>query len=147
MGSGGMDLNDITVSSTARPIVGYIKVSREGEPYLCGTRCEGCAEIFLGPRRACGRCGGQDFTETRLAPRGRLYNYTIVHRSFPGVPTPFVSAIVELDGGGVIKGTLDGVPALLDAVQFDMPVRVVFKEIAAAGAGEEPFLGFSFRPL
>ncbi|WP_338424867.1 Zn-ribbon domain-containing OB-fold protein [Sphingopyxis kveilinensis] len=142
-----MDLNDVTVSSTARPIVGYLKVSKEGEPYLCGTRCESCGEIFLGPRRACGRCGGQDFAETRLAPRGRLYNYTVVHRSFPGVPTPFVSAIVELDGGGVIKGTLEGVPPRHDAVHFDMPVRLVFKEIAAAGADEEPFLGFSFQPL
>jgi hypothetical protein len=33
----------------------------------------------------------------RLANTGRLYNYTIVHRSFPGVETPFISAIVDLE--------------------------------------------------
>ena len=47
----------------------------------------------------------------KLSNKGKLYNYTVVHRNFPGVPVPFISAIVDLDGGGCLKGNLvDMVP-------------------------------------
>jgi uncharacterized OB-fold protein len=62
-------------------------------------------------------------TEMRLGRTGKLYNYTIVHRSRPGVKTPFVSAVVELDGGGVLKGTLAAAP---ESIRFDMPVTLTF---------------------
>ena len=29
-----------------------------------------------------------------------------MHRSFPGIEVPYVSAIVDLEGGGTIKGNL-----------------------------------------
>jgi uncharacterized OB-fold protein len=35
---------------------------------------------------------------------GTLYAYSIVHRSFPGIEVPYVSAIVDLDGGGTVEG-------------------------------------------
>ncbi|MDX2277875.1 MAG: OB-fold domain-containing protein [Hyphomonadaceae bacterium] len=94
-----------------------------------GLRCDACGEIIVGePRRACPKC----FTVGALKPcrlcnRGSLYTYTIVHRSFPGIKTPFVSAIVDLDGGGVIKGNLIGVDD--KDIEFGMPVRVVFEEV------------------
>ena len=67
----------------------------------------------------------------RLAERGRLYTYTVVHRSFPGVTTPFIAALVDLDGGGAIKGTLIGVDA--NAIRFDMPLRVGFEILEVSG--------------
>ena len=40
----------------------------------------------------------------RLGERGRLYSYTVVYRSYPGIKVPFISAIVDLEGGGCLKG-------------------------------------------
>ena len=37
---------------------------------------------------------------------GKLYSYSIVHRSFPGIEVPYISAIVDLDDGTAIKGNL-----------------------------------------
>lgn len=82
----------------------------------------------------------------RLAQRGRLHSFTIVHRSFPGVPTPFVAAIVALDGGGSLKGTLVDVEPSWDAVTFDMPVDVVFRDTGQRAADGRPFISYYFSP-
>ena len=39
----------------------------------------------------------------KLSKKGKLYAYSIVHRSFPGVEVPYISAIVDLEGGGTIS--------------------------------------------
>ena len=45
-------------------------------------------------------------TTVKLPETGKLYSYSIVHRSFPGIEVPYVSAIVDLDDGTAIKGNL-----------------------------------------
>ena len=74
----------------------------------------------------------------RLGERGHLYSFTIVHRSYPGIKVPFISAIVDLDGGGTVKGNLLDVEPDPSRLRFDMRVRMVFRgaEVASAeGAG------------
>jgi uncharacterized OB-fold protein len=76
--------------------------------------------------------------DVTLGTTGKLYNYTIVYRSFPGVKVPFIAAVVDLQGGGTLKGNLLDVEPTPEAIQYDMPVDVVFRgaDIAtAAGAG------------
>ena len=41
-----------------------------------------------------------------LATTGVVRSFTIIHRAAPGVPVPYVSSVVELDGGGVVKANL-----------------------------------------
>jgi uncharacterized OB-fold protein len=50
--------------------------------------------------------------------------FTIVHRAAPGVPAPFVSAVVDLEGGGVVKANLIGVEPDPDQIKLGMPVRL-----------------------
>ena len=67
----------------------------------------------------------------------------MVHRSYPGVEVPFVSAIVDLDGGLSFKGTLKGVAP--DALKAGMPVRLVFDDAGGAvDADGNPYVGFHF---
>lgn len=75
-----------------------------------------------------------------------MYNYTIVHRSLPGVPTPFVSAVVELEGGGVLKGNLSGVEPKAEAIAFDMPVEVVFRDSDQIDSEGRNYLVYGFQP-
>ena len=35
----------------------------------------------------------------KLSNKGKLYSYSIVFRSFPGIDVPYISAIVDLEGG------------------------------------------------
>ncbi|HEY1752801.1 MAG TPA: OB-fold domain-containing protein, partial [Caulobacteraceae bacterium] len=81
------------------PVVSFLKIPAEGEPYLEGQKCGACGEIQLSKPMACPACGARgQLAATKLASTGKLYNFTIVHRNFPGVPVPFISAIVDLDG-------------------------------------------------
>jgi uncharacterized OB-fold protein len=130
-----------------QPATPYLKFRADGTPFLEGSRCRLCQQTFLGLREHCARCAGRDCLDAAaLADRGTLYNYTIVHRSLAGVTVPFISAVVDLEGGGTVKGNLLGVAADPAQLRFDMPVRVVFRgaELASpAGAG---FISHFFIP-
>ncbi len=111
------------------PAVPWLKLPEDGDPYLEGHQCGSCGSIFLGERRVCSKCGARDQIEAiRLGDTGKLHVFSIVHRSFPGIDVPYVSAIVDLDGGGTVKGNLIGVDPDPEKISFGMPVKVVFKD-------------------
>jgi len=96
----------------------------------------------------CNACGARGRTESiRLCEHGNLYSYTIVYRSFPGVRTPFIAAVVELEGGGALKGTLLGVPTDPEQIPFGMPVEVVYQDTGQTSAEGRPFVSYYFAPI
>ena len=97
-------MSETQAAEKPRSVVSYLKIPDEGSPYLEGFKCSACEAVFLEKTRACQSCGKRDTIGAfRMADTGKLYNFTVVHRNFPGVPVPFISAIVDLDGGGTIK--------------------------------------------
>src|ERR1700679_1451751 len=128
------------------PVVSFLKIPEEGEPYLEGYKCGACGEIFLGSRMVCAACGARgQMAATKLANKGKLYNFTIVHRNFPGVPVPFISAIVDVDGGGTLKGNLLGVEPKPEAIKFDMPVNIVIKPVPQKDKDGNSYLAYFFE--
>lgn len=127
------------VVEALKPATSYTRIAGDGTPYLEGSRCGKCSAVFVGSREHCGRCGTRaDMHVIRLAESGCLYNYTIVYRSYPGIKVPFISAIVDLDGGGTVKGNLLDIEPDPLRVKFDMRVRMVFRNADLAigdGAG------------
>ena len=129
------------------PAVPFLVVTQDGGAHLVGSRCTCCDAIMPGDRSACAACGTRRKLESiRLAEHGRLYSYTIVHRSFPGVTTPFVAAIVQLDGGATLKGTLLDVTPDPHALRFDMPVEIVYRDSGQKAADGSSFLSYYFVP-
>ena len=130
------------------PAVPYLKIPDEGAPYLEGHKCKSCAAIFLGARSVCSKCGARgELAPTRLSDTGKLYVYSIVHRSFPGIAVPYVSAIVDLDGGGTVKGNLINVAPEPEKIPFGMPVRVVFADaLGRKDADGNAYLAYFFEP-
>ena len=130
-----------------KPAVPYLKFDDDDSPYLEGSQCAACGEIFLGSREACARCAalGQ-MVPMVLSRHGRLYNYTIVYRSYPGVAVPFISAIVDLDGGGVVKGNLLDIETVPEKLHFGMPVEMVFRGAELANPAGEGFVSHFFIP-
>ena len=83
----------------------------------------------------------------KLPNEGKLYSYSIVHRSFPGIEVPYVSAIVDLDDGTAIKGNLINVEPDLDKIEFDMPVEVIFADALGRKDGDgNSYLSCFFQP-
>lgn len=127
----------------SEPILPIIRTDA-ATPYLAGTRCGACGEIFTGDRDICAACTARgQMQPVHLAETGKVYAYTVVYRSFPGVKTPFVDVVVDLDDGAHLKGTLVDVEP--DAVSFDMPVRIAFREAVPVGA-DKPYLTYVFVP-
>jgi uncharacterized OB-fold protein len=129
------------------PVVPYLKIPESGEPYLEGQKCGHCGEVFLGQRLVCAACGTRgQMSAVKLANKGKLYNFTIVHRNFPGVPVPFISAIVDLDGGGCLKGNLIDMVPNAEAIKFDMPVNVVIRDAGRKDRDGNSYLSYFFTP-
>jgi uncharacterized protein len=91
------------------PYVSYL--SLEDDPHLVANECSTCGALFLDRRNGCVNCGGLNFTTRRLANLGTPRGFTVVHRASPGVAIPYVSGIVDLDGGGVVKANVVGIGA------------------------------------
>jgi uncharacterized OB-fold protein len=130
-----------------KPIVPYLKLSDSTEPYLEGLRCSNCNAVFIDARGACSKCYARSaFVPFKLARTGKLYNWTIVYRNFPGIKVPFISAIVDLDGGGTLKGNLMETEPDPSKVAFDMPVTVVFSPVTQTDATGSEFISYCFVP-
>ncbi len=129
------------------PVVDFLKIPENGDPYLEGHKCTECGAIFLDTRSACSKCGARDKLEAlKLSNRGTLYVYSIVHRSFPGIDVPYVSAIVDLEGGGTVKGNLINIEPTPEKIEMGMPVEVIYQTAPRKDAEGNEYLTYYFQP-
>jgi uncharacterized OB-fold protein len=130
------------------PVVEWLKLPEGGDPYLEGHKCQSCSAIYLGERAVCSKCGARDKIKAeKLANTGTLYVYSIVHRSFPGIEVPYVSAIVDLDGGGTGKGNLINIDPDPEKIKLGMPVEVVYKDALGRKDREgNSYVSYFFQP-
>ena len=70
----------------------------------------------------------------------------IVHRSFPGVETPYVSAVVDLEGGGTVKGNLINIDPDPDKIKMGMAVEVVYQKASRKDSEGNEYMAYFFRP-
>jgi uncharacterized OB-fold protein len=130
------------------PAVDFLKLPDGGAPYLEGHKCGACGAIFHGARTVCSKCGAREkIAPTKLANTGKLYVYSIVHRSFPGIQVPYISAIVDLDGGGTVKGNLIGIDPNPEKIKLGMPIEVVYKDALGRKDREgNSYISYFFQP-
>lgn len=134
-------------SKSPLPVVPFLRIPNVGDPFLEGLACRSCSAVFLDRREVCASCGGRETLEPRrLASTGTLYVYTIVYRSFPGIETPYVSAVVDLDGGGTVKGNLICVDPDPQRLAMGMPVEVVFRIAPRKDHEGREYLTYYFQP-
>ncbi|MFP6774293.1 MAG: OB-fold domain-containing protein [Alphaproteobacteria bacterium] len=130
----------------APSIIAYLKRDDDGEPYLQGAHCGACGHTYVGERSVCAKCYARDRMQpVSLAETGKLYAYAIVHRSFPGVETPFIDVIVDLADGAHIKGILKDVAPDPENLAFDMAVKIDYREVVPPGSNEK-YLAYFFVP-
>ena len=130
-------------------VVDYLKFDRNNAPFIEAIRCSCCKASFLGKRSVCSRCGCRDTLKPhKTANTGKLYSFSIVYRSFPGIKVPYISAIVDLDCGTPIKGNLIGIEADPKNLSFDMPVKLVFDDaLGRKDADGNSYISYFFKAL
>ncbi len=142
-----MAMGEPSAAAKTLPVVPFLKIPEQGDPYLEGSRCRACGAVYLGQRSVCGACTARDAMATfTLSNHGELYVYSIVHRSFPGVETPYVSAVVDLDGGGTIKGNLVDIEPDPERIRLGMRVEVVYRPAGRKDGEGNDYLAYFFRP-
>ena len=136
----------MTTTAAVKPKPGNksVRVGEDGSAWIEGYRCGECGAVVPVPTRACRACASRTPPAAyRSAHTGTLYTWAVVERSYPGVAVPFVSAIVDLEGGLSFKGTLKGVAP--ENLKAGMPVRLLLDDAGGAkGADGNPYVGFHF---
>ena len=92
---------EVPVTPERLPIVDYLKLG--DDPHLLANECTTCGARYFDRRNACAKCGAVGFATVRLADRAVLTAFSIVHRAAPGIPVPYVSAIVQTDDGTSVR--------------------------------------------
>jgi uncharacterized protein len=125
------------------PYVGYLSLG--DDPHLVASECNACGALFFDRRNACASCGGRDFGSRRLSNDGALRAFTIVHRASPGVAVPYVSGIVDLDDGGVVKANIVGIDPEPGNVRLGMRLKLTTFTVATDAEGTEA-IAFGYVP-
>lgn len=114
-----------------RPAFPFITVDDFGKAGLIAQRCTQCGATFPDSKRiACGKCGAREDALELFSPGldGTLHAGVIIRRGFPGIPVPFISAIVDLDDGPTIRGRLASDSYQPDDLRHGRRVRVAFDD-------------------
>src|SRR5271156_6318863 len=125
------------------PFVDYLVLA--DPPYLVARECTACAARFFGRRNACANCSGSDFAEARVRQEGEVRAFTIVNFASPGIPVPFVAAIIDCAGTSVRANLINVNPDPRN-VTLGMKVRLATYAMGVDQKGTEA-VGFGFEPL
>jgi uncharacterized OB-fold protein len=112
-------------------------------PHLRATVCDGCGATYFDRRNACASCGGTSFGSSDVATEGEVRSFTIVHHAAPGIPVPFVAAIVDCDGTPA-RGNVINTPPDPEHVALGMKVRLATYSLGERGGVEA--VGYGFEP-
>ncbi len=125
------------------PLVDYLELGES--PHLIANECTACGARFFDRRNACAACEGTDFNKVRVADTGEVRAFTIVAFAAPGIPLPFVAAVVDCEGTSV-RANLINVTPDPDHVSLGMKVRLATEVIGTDDNGTEA-IGFGYEPL
>ena len=94
--------------------------------------CKACDNTYFYPRDICPGCFSRDTDWVQSSGRGILHAFAIVHRG--PVPAfrdrvPYVTALVELEGGARMPTNLVQVEADPANIKIGMALEVVFEDL------------------
>jgi uncharacterized OB-fold protein len=124
------------------PLVDYLVLG--SDPHLVANECTECGARYFDRRNACANCSGTQFKKVDVATTGVVRAFTIVAFAAPGIPVPFVSAVVDCDGTSV-RANLVNIDPDAEHVKTGLNVRLTTFPIGTDEAGTEA-IGFGFEP-
>jgi uncharacterized OB-fold protein len=125
------------------PLVDYLVLGER--PHLVAHECTNCGARFFDRRNACASCGKTDFQRVDIDTSGEVRAFTIVTFAAPGVPVPYVAAVVDC-GGTSVRANLINVAPDPEHVTLGMKVRLATEPIGTDANGTEA-VGFGFEPM
>jgi uncharacterized protein len=124
------------------PLVDYLVLG--SDPHLTANECTACKARFFDRRNACASCGQTEFKKVDVPTSGEVRAFTIVAFAAPGVPVPYVAALVDC-GGTSVRANLINVDPDPEHVTLGMKVQLATQVIGTDDNGTEA-VGFGFEP-
>ena len=91
-------------------------------------RCAHCAHVWFPPYRTCPRCQSPDIDWVQASGRGTVFGVAVFERQYlKAFPTPYHVALVQLEEGPMLYGTVVDTPD--DEVVAGLEVAVVFDDV------------------
>jgi uncharacterized protein len=131
------------MSTSTIPHVNYLVLG--DNPHLVAHECTSCGARFFDRRNACAGCFATEFRQVSLQTTGEVRSFTIVTFASPGVPVPFVAAVVDC-GGTSVRTNLINVEPSPDHVKLGMQVRLALTSLGTDSNGVEA-ISFGFEPI
>ncbi len=125
------------------PLVDYLELG--DAPHLVANECTACGARFFDRRNACASCEGTGFKKVDISTTGEVRAFTIVAFAAPGVPVPYVAALVDC-GGTSVRANLVNVEPDPEHVTLGMKVQLATMVIGTDEEGTDA-IGFGFEPL
>ena len=125
------------------PLVDYLVLG--DQPHLTAHECTSCGARFFDHRNACASCYGTEFRAVDVPTEGLLRTFTIVAYAAPGIPVPFVSAVVDCEGTSVRTNIINVEPDP-DHVHTGMKVKLATYSLGTDDKGTEA-IGFGYEPV
>ena len=124
------------------PLVDYLVLG--DEPHLVAHECTACGARYFDRRNACASCFATEFRDVPIGTEGEVRSFTIVTFAAPGVPVPFIAAVIDCDGTSV-RANLINVEPDPEHVTLGMKVRLATYSLGTDDDGVEA-IGYGFEP-
>ncbi len=131
-----------TAAPAQVPIVDYLVLG--DQPHLVANQCTACGARFFDRRNACASCSGTSFDKVDIPASGEVRAFTIVTFASPGVPVPFVAAVIDC-GGTSVRANLINVEPDPAKLSLGMQVRLATYVLGTDDNGTDA-IGFGFEP-
>jgi uncharacterized protein len=125
------------------PLVDYLVLGDDA--HLVAHECTNCGARFFDRRNACAACGRREFTTVEVPTTGELRAFTIVAFAAPGIPVPYVAALIDCDGTSV-RANLINIEPDPEHVSLGMKVQLATQLVGTDDEGTKA-IGFGFEPL
>lgn len=126
------------------PMVNYLVL--DSEPHLVAHECANCGALFFDRRNACAHCSGTEFKSRNLKTTGVVRSFSIIYQAAPGVTVPYVSSLVDIDGGGAVKANILNIDPDPATVALGMKVKLTTFVSGTDDDGTEA-VAFAFEPV
>lgn len=136
-----------TATPEIRPLVPHLTLgATRDQDYLTGSRCKNCGTLYVGPRQYCAKCSTDGpFATERLSPNGEVYVWSIIHQSRPGIPTPYIAAVVDLPEGVAVNANITGIEPKPENMKFGMKVKMETEKVSEDREGNS-YVAYHFVP-
>jgi uncharacterized OB-fold protein len=97
---------------------------------------------------ACAKClAVGNFEEIKFSGKGTLHTFSICYQTAPGIPVPFIAAVVDLAEGTAVRCNIEGIepePEKLVAL-IGKPVEMFTDKVRSDREGND-IIAYKFRP-